>query len=313
MTTTEIIILIVKLLFVPVMSPLCIGIIRKIKAFMQNREGASIFQPYKDILKLFSKDETVSPTASWIFMYTPYILFTITLVIAMGVPLFSTGNNIFGVNDFLVMIYLLVLGSFFLSLAGIDTASSFGGFGSSREMTVLALTEGGLLFSILPLAILTQTTNFSSMASVLSTLPLIEFAPVFIAFIAFFIAMLAENARIPFDNPSTHLELTMIHEAMILEYSGKRLALIEWASFNKLLIFAILGANLFLPWNIELDYSDSLNLFLSGAFVFMKVIILIGMVAIVESTIAKLRYFRLPDLLFTSFILGVISLFLVIV
>ncbi len=298
----EILFLLLKVLSIPLLSPLCIGIIRKIKAFMQNRQGASIFQSYRDLWKLFNKDETISPTASWIFMYTPYLLFTITLVISIGLPLVSSGNNIFGINDFLVIIYLFVLASFFLSLAGIDTASSFGGFGSSREMTVLALTEGGLLFSILPVAITTQTANLTNMSSTLAGLPLIEFAPIVIAFIAFFIALLAENARIPFDNPSTHLELTMIHEAMILEYSGKRLALIEWSAFNKLLIFAILGANLFFPWGWD-----------NPVFVAIKVLLIIAGVAITESTIAKLRYFRLPDLLFTSFILGVISLFLVIV
>lgn len=308
----EILILLIKFLYVPLVSPMFIGIVRKIKAFMQNREGASIFQPYKDLMKLFSKDEAISPVASWIFLFTPYLLFTITLVIALALPFLSSGNNLFGMNDFLVAVYLFTLASFFLSLAGIDTASSFGGFGSSREMTVLALTEGGLLFSFLPIALVTQTTNLSSMAAILSTLPLIQYAPILVAFIAFFIAMLAENSRIPVDNPSTHLELTMIHEAMILEYSGKRLALIEWAAFNKLIIFAVLGTNLFFPWGIN-NISSYLDIISSILLVSIKVLFLVGFVALVESTIAKLRFFRLPDLLFTSFILGVISLFLVII
>lgn len=308
----EILIFVIKFLYVPLISPLCIGIIRKIKAIMQNREGASIFQPYNDLLKLFNKDEIIAPTASWIFMYTPYLLFTITLIISMGLPFLITGDNIFGVNDFLVMIYLFAFSSFFLSLAGIDTGSSFGGFGSSREMTVLALTEGGMLFSILPLAILTNTTNISLMASSLAGLDFVYYAPVLISFIAFFIALLAENSRIPFDNPATHLELTMIHEAMILEYSGKRLALIEWSAFNKLLIFAILGANLFFPWGIN-SSANLTTTFLTMAITFAKVLIVITAVAVVESSVAKLRYFKLPDLLFTSFILGVISLFLVVI
>lgn len=308
----EILILIIKFLFVPLVSPLCIGIIRKIKAFMQNREGASIFQPYRDLLKLFSKDETISPTSSWIFLYTPYLLFTVTLVIALGLPFLTTGNNIFGINDFLVVIYLFTLSSFFLSLAGIDTASSFGGFGSSREMTVLALTEGGVLFSILPIALLTHTTNLANMPVLLSSMPLDHFAPIVVAFIGFFIAFLAENSRIPVDNPSTHLELTMIHEAMILEYSGKRLALVEWSSYNKLLIFAILGMNLFFPW-VSTEASTLSGTVLALTVLFIKVLLLISLIAVVESTIAKLRFFRLPDLMFTSFILGVIALFLVII
>lgn len=308
----EILIFLIKFLYVPLISPLCIGIIRKIKAMMQNREGASILQPYRDLFKLFNKDEVISPTASWIFMYTPYLLFTITLVIAIGLPILSIGTNLFGINDFLVMIYLFTFASFFLSLAGIDTASSFGGFGSSREMTVLALTEGGLLFSILPIALLTGTTNISMMSGAILVMPFVQYAPILIAFIAFFIALLAENSRIPFDNPATHLELTMIHEAMILEYSGKRLALIEWSAFNKLLIFSTLGANLFFPWGINSSESTA-AIFLSLLVTLIKVMVIIGFVAIIESSIAKLRYFKLPDLLFTSFILGVISLFLIII
>lgn len=308
----EILILIIKLLYVPLISPLCIGIIRKIKAFMQNRTGASVFQPYKDLLKLFNKDEVISPTASWIFLYTPYLYFTITIVIAVALPFLNFGNNLFGINDFLVIIYLFTLSSFFLSMAGIDTGSSFGGFGSSREMTVLALTEGGILFSFLPVALLTQTTNLTNMALVLSTIHIIKFLPVIVAFLGFFIALLAENNRIPVDNPSTHLELTMIHEAMILEYSGKRLALIEWSAFNKLVIFAILGTSLFFPWGITQTQTLT-DIAISIVFVFIKVLMLVGLVAIIESTIAKLRFFRLPDLMFTSFILGVISLFLIII
>lgn len=307
----ELLIFIIKILYVPFVSPLCIGIIRKIKAIMQNRQGASIFQPYFDLIKLFQKDEAISPTSSWIFLYTPYILFTCSLIIATGLPFLSFGPNAFGIHDFLVIIYLLALGSFFLSLAGIDTASSFGGFGSSREMTVVALTEGGLLFSLLPIAFIAQTTNLTNMAIAVSSLPFIDLTPVAIAFVGFFIALLAENSRIPVDNPSTHLELTMIHEAMILEYSGKRLALVEWAAFNKLTFFAILGAGIFFPWGVSngLGFLDILQTLLV---ITAKVFLVMAVIALIESTIAKLRFFRLPDMLFTSFILGIIALFLVI-
>lgn len=307
----EIIIFIIKLLFIPLISPLCIGVIRKIKAVMQNRQGASILQPYRDLMKLFSKDEVVPTSASWIFLVTPYLLFALTLVIASALPFLLLGNNIFGINDFLVIIYLFMFFSFFLAMAGIDSGSSFGGFGSSREMTVLALTEGGLFFSILPIALLTQTTNISQMTDVLLGLSLVHFIPVIISFVAFFIALLAENSRIPFDNPATHLELTMIHEAMILEYSGKRLALIEWAAFNKLMIFVVIGVTLFFPWGTHtaLTFVDVL---FSILFMLIKVLVLVGVIALIESSIAKLRFFRLPDLLFTSFIVGVISLILVI-
>lgn len=302
---------IIQLLFVPAFSPLFIGIIRKIKAKMQNREGASIFQPYRDIWKLLHKDEVISKDASWIFLFAPYLIFAVTLVIGVSIPIFTTffGGNV--LSDFIVIIYLLVLGTFFLALAGIDVGSAFGGFGSSREMTMAALTEGGLMFSILTLAIVAHTTNLVKIAGYVSSLDAFSFLIISLVFVSFMIALLAENSRFPFDNPATHLELTMIHEAMILEYSGKRLALIEWASANKFLIFLVLGANLFFPWGIASSLNSTAVVFAIFA-VLAKVFILAAAVAVFESGIAKLRFFRLPDLLFTSFILSVITIALII-
>ncbi len=301
----------IQLLLVPALSPLFIGIVRKVKARFQNRVGASICQPYKDLWKLFHKDEVISKDASWIFRFAPYLIFGTTLVIGASIPVFASifSNNF--LSDLLVVIYLIALGTFFLALAGMDTGSAFGGFGSSREMTVAALTEGGLMFSILALAFLAKSTNLFSIAGKIASLPLISFTPVILAFLAFLIAMLAETARFPFDNPATHLELTMIHEAMILEYSGKKLALIEWAAANKFLIFLTLGANLFFPWGIAASAGP--GAILLGLILFaVKVLLLALFVAILESSIAKFRFFRLPDLLFISFILSVIAVSLII-
>jgi formate hydrogenlyase subunit 4 len=301
----------IQLALVPAVSPLCIGVVSKIKARFQNRAGAGIFQPYRDLWKLFHKDEVISEDASWIFKYAPYLIFSITVIIGSSIPLFTTFFSFNSLGDLLVVIYLIALGTFFLALAGIDVGSAFGGFGSSREMTVAALTEGGLICSILVLAFSAHTTNLFAISGAVASFSFFAFAPMILALAAFIIAMLAETGRFPFDNPATHLELTMIHEAMILEYSGKRLALIEWAAANKFFIFLALGANLFFPWGMSssarlLDVPLALILF------FAKILALSVFVAVLESTIVKFRFFRLPDLLFTSFILSIIAMSLTI-
>lgn len=302
---------IIQLVLIPVLSPLFIGIARKIKAKFQNRTGAGVFQMYRDLWKLFHKDEVISEDASWIFRFAPYLIFSVTVVLGASIPLFTaflSGNLL---SDLLVIIYLIALGTFFLALAGMDIGSAFGGFGVSREMTVAALTEGGLMFSMLALAFAAHSTNLFVIARTISSLSFFSFAPIILAFGAFVITMLAETGRFPFDNPATHLELTMIHEAMVLEYSGKRLALIEWASANKFLIFLSLGANLFFPWGMAL--TNSLMDILAALLLFLiKILILSVFVAVLESSIAKYRFFRLPDLLFTSFILSVIAISLII-
>jgi formate hydrogenlyase subunit 4 len=300
----------IQLILVPIMSPLFVGIIRKTKAKLQNRQGASIFQPYRDLRKLFHKDEVMSTDASWIFRLVPFIIFAVTIVVGASIPLFTVifSNNI--LSDFLVIVYLVALGTFLLALAGMDAGSAFGGFGSSREMTLAALTEGGLIFSLLFLALVAHSTNLFSIAQSVSALPLAYLVPIILTFAAFIIAMLSETARFPFDNPSTHLELTMVHEAMILEYSGKRLALMEWASSNKLMIFMAMGANLFFPWGMATDVGFA-EIVSALVIFFVKILILCLFIAVLESTMAKFRYFRLPDLLFVSFILSIIAISLI--
>lgn len=304
MTHMPYLILAAQILFVPAFSPLFVGVIRKIKAKMQNRDGASILQPYREVRKLFSKDEVISEDTSWIFLVAPFIVYAVTLVLGAMLPLFGIGAVLIGHGDLLTFISLVALATFFLALSGLDAGSAFGGMGSSREMTIAAMTEAGLLFSFLPIAFLTGSADLSFMSAYSGELTGIAFVALVIAFIAFFIALLAENARYPFDNPSTHLELTMVHEAMILEYSGKRLALMEWAAANKLFIFAILGTQIFLPWTPI--WADTI--LLAALFGIAKVVAVAIAIATIESTIAKLRYFRLPDLLLSSFVLGLIAL-----
>lgn len=300
---------IIQIIFVPVFAPLCIGIVRKIKAKFQNKVGADIFQPYRDLWKLFHKDEVISEDASWIFRFSPYFIFSITLVLGASIPIITAVFSSTVLGDLLTIVYLIALGTFFLALAGLDTGSSFGGFGSSREMTVAALTEGGLIFSLLAVGFFVHSTNAFIIADTLASASNFSI-PIFLAFGAFIVAMLAETARFPFDNPATHLELTMIHEAMILEYSGKRLALMEWAAANKFLVFLILGVNIFFPWGLT-SSQDIAGVFLAIGILLLRIFVLCIFVAILESTIAKFRFFRLPDLLFTSFVLSIISIGLI--
>jgi formate hydrogenlyase subunit 4 len=303
----SIIIWIIQLLLVPALSPLGVGFIKKIKAKFQNRQGSSIFQPYSDLWKLLHKDEIISTDASWIFRYAPYFVFAVTIIVGASIPLFSSFSQGPAISDMLMIIYTLAIGTFFLALAGMDTGSPFGGFGSSREMTISALAEGGFIFSLLTMAIITGTTDLFKISGASISIYSQLFLPIFLAFSGFFIILLAETARFPFDNPATHLELTMIHEAMILEYSGKRLALMEWASASKLLIFVSLAVNIFFPFGIA--GTGDLRSISIGIFAFLvKVIIFYISIAVIESSIAKFRFFRLPDLLFISFILNIIAI-----
>jgi len=303
-------IIIVQILIVPIASPLGIGIVKKIKATLQNRRGAGVFQPYKDIWKLLNKDEVISADASWIFKFAPYIVFSVSLAAGAFIPIIASFPHYAMQGDMLVVVYTLAIGTFFLALAGMDTGSAFGGFGSSREMTLSALAEGGFVFSLLTLALICKTTNLFDVSTTIMSGYSKSFLPILLAFSGFFIVLLSETTRFPFDNPSTHLELTMIHEAMIVEYSGKRLALMEWASANKLLIFVALGANLFFPWGIARQ--ATIPAALAGLLAFgTKSLVFYASIAVLESSTAKFRFFRLPDLLLISFILNVIAIGLV--
>lgn len=313
----------IQLIFIPALSPLAVGIIRSMKAHAQGRIGASIVQPYRDLVKLFRKDEVIPRDASWLFRWGPYAVFIISILVSLGVPLVSVSIpalaippfgevlSLAPVGDFIVIVYLMALATFFLALLGMDAGGGFGGFGASREMMVSALAEGGLFFGLLSASLAAGSLTTFTIADTVGTLSLDAYLPLLVGFSAFFIALLAENKRFPVDNPATHLELTMIHEAMLLEHSGKRLALLEWASANKFLVFIALGANLFFPWGIA-ENAAPLALLLAAVAFAGKALVLLAAVAFIESTIAKLRIFRVPDLLFTSFVLGMIAVGIII-
>ena len=287
-------------------APLITGIIRKAKASLQSRQGPGIFQPYYDLRKLFSKSSVVSNDASWLFNLTPYVCMAAVTIAALLVPVFYARTYGF-VGDLIVLVYLLAMMRFFMALSALDTGSTFGGMGSSREMYLSSIVEPTMLLSIFAMALVAGTTSLGSISGQIASSGLDLVTPsLFLAAAAFFIATLAENARVPFDNPATHLELTMIHEAMLLEYSGKQLALMELASMIKLVIFLSILSNVFFPWGIANDAS-ALALAAGLLFFLLKVVLLAVVIALIESSIAKMRLFRLPNLLTVAFILALLA------
>ncbi len=289
------------------LAPGLVGVIRWTKARLQNRRGAPFWQPYLDLRKLFAKEVVVSHNASWLFRAAPYVVFATTVAVAFLVPLLAVPLAFDAVGDLLVVVYLLLLGTFFLALAGLDPGSAFGGMGASRAMTVAALAEPALALAIFALALGAGSTNLGRIAAHTLTEPAAALLPGhLLAFAALFIVMLAETGRLPIDNPATHLELTMIHEAMVLEYSGRYLALIEWAAALKLLLLFSLLANLFVPWGVALALTPA-ALAVAGASLLLKLLVLAGAVAVLETRVAKLRLFRVPELLSVSFLLALLA------
>src|SRR3989338_6964300 len=274
-------------------SPFVVGLIRKVKARLQCRRGASVLQPYSDLAKLFKKGVVISTTTSWIFTATPYILFAFTLAASLLVPTFLSRVPLSFAGDVITVVSLLTVGTFFLMLAGMAAGSPFGGMGSGREAIVFSLTEPAMILSIFAVGLTAGSTNLSPTAHKTALLQGIvtDPPPHLMALAALFIVTLAETGRVPVDNPATHLELTMIHEAMILEYSGRYLALIEWASALKLLLFLTLLGNIFAPWGIATEPEPAWMAL--GLLVWLaKVSGLAVVIGVIESMFAKLRLDR---------------------
>ena len=292
----NIVLSIIQALGMVLLAPLVSGIIKTTKAKLQNRRGPGFFQVYFDLIKLLKKGSVVSPTISWIFKSAPYIYFASAIAAGVLVPVTIFEST--GIGDVFTLIYLLALGRFFLVLASLDAGSAFGGMGGAREMFIAILVEPALLLSVVTVAFRAQTTNLGVMVSIAESSPL-SLAYVF-AGIAFFIVLIAETGRIPVDNPDTHLELTMIHEGMILEYSGRNLALIFWATAIKQLIMILLFILFFLPG----------NMFGNAIFmgIVLKVLLVALMIAIAETSTNKLRLFKVPNFLAISCLLSLLAL-----
>jgi formate hydrogenlyase subunit 4 len=290
-------------------SPFVVGLIRKVKARLQCRQGAGLLQPYADLTKLLRKDVVVSTHASWLFTATPYVLFASTLAASLLVPVFLSRIPLNFAGDVITVVSLLTLGTFFLMLAGLDTGSAFGGMGSSREAIIFSLTEPAMILAIFAVGLTAGSTNLSTIVHQTAMLQgiVIDPPPHLMALAALFIVTLAETGRVPVDNPATHLELTMIHEAMVLEYSGRYLALIEWAAAMKLLLFLTLLSNVFAPWGIATEPEPAWMALALGAWA-VKVSALAVLIGVFESMFAKLRLFRVTDLLGVAFILALLAL-----
>ena len=308
----EIIIGLIQVLVILSFAPLLTGIIRKTKARTQKRIGSSILQPYYDILKLIRKDEVVSDQSSWIFRACPWVNFVAISSAAFFIPVFLVYTPFGLVGDLILVIGLFAFARFFTMLAGLDVASSFGGLGSSREMMISALLEPALFLSMFVVAITYGGTNLSTLIGASSNSSFLPHPQIIFAAIGMFIIMLGETGRLPFDNPATHLELTMVHEAMILEYSGKSLALMEWSQSIKQIILFTLMVNIFVPWGISA--SILLPTLAVGFLLFVGKISLFGiLVAFIESSVAKWRFFRIPDLIaiaIASSMIGIVFCYL---
>ncbi len=289
------------------LSPLLVGMMRQIRARLEGRAGSGIGQPWRDLRKLMRKQPVAPRGTGQVYRTAPLLLLATTLVVSVASPFIATGSLLDPIGDLFAVIALLTLGTVALALAGLDTGTAFGGMGASRETTIVALVEPTLLVAVFALSVRVGSTNLG--AIVTSTLqdPARVFSPVsLLAAVALGVAIIAETGRLPVDNPSTHLELTMIHEAMVLEYAGPDLAVIELASAMRLTVFLGLLANLFLPWGIATSGNPLLILGAAAAFV-AKVAVLGAVLAAGEVFLAKLRLFRVPELLAGSFVLGLLA------
>ena len=289
------------------LAPLAAGFVATCKARLQNRRGAGIWQPWRNLRKLFAKQVVMASHASWIFRTAPYVVFTATLTAASVVPALLVDTPLSMTADVIALVALLALARFFMALAGMDIGTAFGGMGASREMTFGALAEPAMLMSIFVLSLSAHSTNLTTMINHTLNSPFALHPSLAFAFVAMLMIAVAENGRIPVDNPDTHLELTMIHEAMILEYSGRHLALMEWAAMVKLLLFATLITDLFTPWGMTLT-ADPAGVVLALALWLFKLAGLLFILAVIETGLAKLRLFEVPEYLSGAFVIAFLGL-----
>ncbi|PYF04401.1 formate hydrogenlyase subunit 4 [Rhodopseudomonas faecalis] len=302
-----------QMLLVFTLAPLLTGFIRKVKARLMRKRGPSLLQPYRDLLRLLRKDVVLADNASWLFRATPYVTFAAIWVAAALVPTFATGLLFNWMADLIVIVALLGTARFFLALAGMDVGTAFGGLGSSREVMIAALAEPAMLLIVFCVALVAGSSQLSTIANFIASAQVGLRVSLGLAMIALIMVALAENARIPVDNPSTHLELTMVHEAMILEYSGRHLALIEFGAFLKLLLYVSLLACLFFPWGIAVS-GAGLQSYVVGTAVYVVKLAAVGfLLALFETATAKMRVFRVPQFLGAALMLGLLGTLLLFV
>ena len=302
----------VQMLLVLAPAPLLLGFTRTVKARMLRRRGPPVIQPYRDLLKLIRKEVVLADNASWLFRAAPYMIFAATWVAAALVPTFATGLTFGWVGDLIVIIALIGSARFFLALAGMDIGTSFGGIGSSREMLFASLAEPAMIMIVFTVALIAGSTQLSVIADFMQNSAGLRVSAG-LALVALIIVAVAENARIPVDNPATHLELTMVHEAMVLEYSGRHLAMIELASAVKLLLYVSLIACIFVPWGLAPPGSAAAAYAVGVAAYLGKVLVGGFLLVLFETSIAKMRVFRVPQFLGTALMLGLLGTLLLFV
>jgi len=303
----------VQMAAVVLLAPLLTGFIRKVKARLLRRQGPSVVQPYRDVLRLLRKEVVLAENASWLFRVAPYLIFAVTWVAAAIIPTFATGLMFSWTADLVAIISLLGSGRFLLALAGMDVGTSFGGLGSSREVMIATLAEPAMLLIIFTLALVAGSSQLSTIAAFMTSPQVGLRVSLGIALIALIMVAIAENARIPVDNPATHLELTMVHEAMVLEYSGRHLAMIELAASLKLLLYISLIACMFVPWKLAVPGAGSAA-YLVGLLAYLAKLAVGGMLlALFETATAKMRIFRVPEFLGAALMLGLLATLLLFV
>jgi formate hydrogenlyase subunit 4 len=302
-----------QMLLVLLLSPLLTGFVRKVKARLLSRRGPPVLQPYRDLIRLTRKEVVLAESASWLFRVVPYIVFAGTWVAASLVPTFRSGLLFSWSADLIALIALLGSARFFLALAGLDVGTSFGGIGSSREVMIASLAEPAMLMIVFTLALVAGSTQLSAMAAYMMSDEVGLRVSLGLALLALIMVALAENGRIPIDNPATHLELTMVHEAMVLEYSGRHLALIDLSSQLKLLFYISVIGCLFAPWGIAPPNGSAAEIAIGVASYVAKLAVGGVLLAVFETSIAKMRVFRVPAFLGAALMLGLLGTLLLFV
>jgi formate hydrogenlyase subunit 4 len=296
-----------QMMLVLLLAPLLTGFVRKVKARLLRRQGPPLIQPYRDLLRLMRKEVILADNASWLFRVTPYLIFAATWVAAALIPTFATGLTFSWAADLIVIVALLGSARFFLALAGMDVGTSFGGIGASREMMIASLAEPAMLLIVFSLALVAGATQLSTVAAFMESPEVGLRVSLGMSLIALVMVAIAENGRIPVDNPATHLELTMVHEAMVLEYSGRHLAMIEFAAFLKLLLYVSLISCVFVPWGLVTARAGPGSYILGVVFYIGKLAMSGILLALFETAIAKMRVFRVPDFLGAALMLGLLA------
>lgn len=288
-------------------APLLAGWVGMWRAWLQNKSAPSFWQPYRMLHKLFNKESVVADNASPLFRATPYIVFGCMVLACAIIPTLSTDLPLAPAADAIALVGLFALARVFISLAAMDIGTAFGTLGARREMLIGFLAEPALLMVLFSASLISRSTSLATMVETLAHRELAIYPGMAFAGVAFTMVSLAENARVPVDNPATHLELTMIHEALILEYSGRHLALLEWAASLKLYAYSCIGLALFLPWGVA-EANAPLSMLLALPALGLKLALGGMLLALLETANAKMRIFRVPEFLATAFLLAVIGM-----